>query len=149
MYVIAFFIVFRGLTRSPHVAMAFLIISAVWAGTRLGFCGIIWPFFVIRIVFVGGIIVLFIYITRLINSSNIRLLIILITPLTFLLITGVLVWVSFIWFIPARFLWVRECLNFSLLRLVLFLVLYLLVSLLTVCRLCQKNEGPIKSLIKI
>jgi len=131
------------------VAIVFLIISAIWAGTRLGLCKIIWPFFVIRIVFVGGIIVLFIYITRLINSSNIKLLTILITPLISLLIIGVFVWVLFTWFISTRFLWIRECLNFSLLRLVLFLVLYLLVSLLTVCRLCQKNEGPIKSLIKI
>jgi len=136
-----------GLTRSPYVALSTLICGAFLVRWTLGVRKISWAFFVITILFIGGIIVMFMYITRLISSSKVSWgkLKAWTRGLLILALVGIK-----LFFNPLALgkLWAGGVMEFTSLALVVYLILFLLVRLLVVCNLSQKHMGPIKSYLK-
>jgi len=136
-----------GLTSSPYTAMGSLIFSAFLVRWVLGVNKISWAFFVVTILFIGGIIVIFIYITRLISSAKVswgKLRLIVGILLVLILVRIKLFFSSLT---PAK-LWARGAIELRSLSLLVYLILFLLIRLLVVCRLAQKHIGPIKSYLK-
>ena len=62
-----------GVSSSPYVAIACLVAVSVYLSVQVGIRYISWFFFTLVIVYVGGIIVIFIYLSRLIQSAKITL----------------------------------------------------------------------------
>ena len=62
-----------GVSSSPYVAIACLVVVSVFLSVQVGIRFIRWFFFTLVIVYVGGIIVIFIYLSRLIQSAKITL----------------------------------------------------------------------------
>ena len=147
MFVILSSILLSGLTSSPYLAVGLLVGTALLVRTTFGVSSLVWPFFLVRIVFVGGIIVLFLYMTSLMTSSKISWVT---TPRTpwalFILVgTGSALGLSCLK-LESGTLWVEQIMRLSCVFLTVFLILFLLTNLITVCSLCQKCEGPMKSL---
>lgn len=136
-----------GLTRSPYIAMCRLICSAFLVRWMLGVSKISWAFFVVTILFIGGIIVMFIYITRLISSAKVRWGKLSLLARTLLALTLVRAKFFFRSLTPRK-LWARGAIELRSLSLLAYLILFLLVRLLVVCSLAQKHIGPIKSYLK-
>ena len=136
-----------GLTSSPYIAISRLICSAFLVRWVLGVSKISWAFFVVTILFIGGIIVIFMYMTRLMSSAKVswgklRL-------LTGMLLVFTLVRIKvFFSSLTSRKLWARGAIELRSLSLLAYLILFLLIRLLVVCRLAQKHIGPIKSYLK-
>ena len=136
-----------GLTSSPYVAIGRLICGAFLVSWTLGINKLSWAFFVVTILFIGGIIVIFIYITSLISSSKIRWW----KPTWWVRGAFFLALMSLkIFFNPlaSRQIWAGSAIELTSLALLIYLILFLLVRLLVVCNLSQKHVGPIKSYLK-
>jgi len=138
---VAFFV---GLSRSPYVAIFSLILITIGLRFKTGALLRSWFFFTLVIVYLGGIIVMFVYLRSLIQSAKIS------TPGTQY---GVLVGAGLALLTVSSSLlsidqkeqvWVDRGFSYSNAPLVVFMVVYLLVALISVYRLCEKREGPIK-----
>jgi len=135
-----------GVSSSPYVAIGCLVLTALTLRVKVGVLFIRWFFFTLVIVYVGGIMVIFIYLRRLVQSTKITL----VGARGYLLralLLSLLRRVSLL-SVPGRDdrrAWVAV--SYSLRRgpLAVFGALYLLGALLSVYRLCQKGEGPIKT----
>jgi len=62
-----------GVSSSPYVAIGCLVLTALTLRIKVGVVFISWFFFTLIIVYVGGIIVMFIYLRRLVQSAKITL----------------------------------------------------------------------------
>lgn len=62
-----------GVSSSPYVAIGCLVLIALTLRIKVGVVFIRWFFFTLVIVYVGGIIVIFIYLRRLVQSTKITL----------------------------------------------------------------------------
>ena len=134
-----------GVSSSPYVAIACLVAVSVYLSVQVGIRYISWFFFTLVIVYVGGIIVIFIYLSRLIQSAKITL-VGARGPLGGGLLLGLRARVNF-WIALGKReaeLWVTTSFTLSRAPLAGLGALYLLGALVRVYRLCQKGEGPIK-----
>jgi len=137
------------LTASPYFAVGLLVIAAILVSTALGVSALVWPFFLIGIIYIGGIMVLFLYITSLITSAKISWLATPRAPWVLLILLRVVLTRRAITSDAKNsVMWTEQIITLNCLFISVFLILFLLVNLLTVCSLCQKYEGPIKSLTK-
>ena len=136
--------IFVRLSGSPYLAISFLILLAFILRCKTGIFFISWFFFTLIIIYVGGIIVIFAYLSRLIQLSKINLLNIYTT--FFILVRAIVI--TFMFFLLEnccpQVYWLSSGFVKSNVPLIIFSVLYLLVGLISVYRLCQKTEGPIK-----
>jgi len=62
-----------GVSSSPYVAIGCLVLTALTLSAKVGVAFISWFFFTLVIVYVGGIIVIFIYLRRLVQSAKMTL----------------------------------------------------------------------------
>jgi len=131
-------------STSPIFAVLGLIFLARALAVKVGLMYINWFFFVLIVVYVGGIIVMFIYLARLMQGEKIP-------PLgpSVLLLAGApsacIVWARGLQGrLPELSLWVNVRMWLVNGPLVIFLIFYLLVALIGVCRICEKVAGPIK-----
>jgi len=62
-----------GISPSPYVAIGCLVLTALTLRVKVGVVFISWFFFTLVIVYVGGIIVIFIYLRRLVQSAKMTL----------------------------------------------------------------------------
>jgi len=110
-----------------------------------------WFAFILFIIYLGGLIVLFVYIVRL--ASNEKLFF---KTNFFILATSSIFFILFLFFSKINFLDLRIIKNnfsinfyfiFSNYRLILIVprILYLLFSLIVIIKICNKFNGPLKS----
>ena len=133
-----------GASSSPYAAIFFLVTVALRLRVKVGVFYLSWFFMTLVIVYLGGIIVIFVYLRRLVQSIKINLLR---TQAPFLLGITLLI-ISSSWTLGVgsshKRAWVETGYLCSRRGLLLFIVAYLLGALLRVYRLCEKHEGPIK-----
>jgi len=135
---------FLCLSQSPFTAIFFLIFIALYISIKTAYLYSSWFFFSVLIIYVGGIIVIFLYLTRLISSFKIKPW--KITLLEFRGLARVVIFLSpleaTLFTAKKRFL--RARFHYQRCTLIFFLIFYLLIALILVFKLCQKQEGPLK-----
>ena len=62
-----------GVSASPYTAILFLVLATVGLRFKVGVSCSSWLFFVLVIVYLGGIMVIFVYLRRLIQSMKVNL----------------------------------------------------------------------------
>ena len=132
------------LSSSPFLAVLGLVALTLGLSLKAGLLFINWFFFTLIIVYVGGIMVMFTYLSRIVRLSKVNTL----NPgLRALLVRGGLACVLLLLRLQRRtdqVSWLERGFFVRSRPLALFRVLYLLVGLLRVYRLCQKAEGPLQ-----
>lgn len=131
---------------SPFIGVIFLVFSRVLLASRAGATLRRWAFFSIIIVYVGGVLVLFVYISRLIREhkvlevrtswGQVAVVLLLFLVLSQLCLGSALRSLSFN---------LRQGLIPSRQGITLYSVVYLIIALVVVLRLLGKDGGPMKS----
>lgn len=133
-----------GFSSSPFTGIFFLVTCRLGLSLKIGLSSRSWFFFTLVIIYLGGMIVMFVYLSRLAQSAKVYLLgghllrVFLVLPLTYSLIL-------FKVQIPFSLCWVEIGFSYFNISLLVFILLYLLQALFRVCRLCEKSEGPMKN----
>ena len=126
------------------MGVVLLLVRAVLVAYKVGMVGTPWLFFVIILVYLGGIMVLFLYTLRISKPSKVILSnpgrLFLVIALIFIsdLLFGVLDMGGFGSKIRTGFFSGRS-------PIITFLVLYLFIALLAVMKLSETTQGPIKN----
>lgn len=131
---------------SPFIGVIFLVFSRVLLASRAGATLRRWAFFSIIIVYVGGVLVLFVYISRLIREHKV---------LEVRTSWGQVAAVLFLFLILSQLHLgsALRSLSFNLSQglipsrqgITLYRVVYLIIALVVVLRLLGKDGGPMKS----
>lgn len=131
---------------SPFIGVIFLVFSRALLASRAGATLRRWAFFSIIIVYVGGVLVLFVYISRLIREhkvlevrtswGQVAVVLLLFLVLSQLYLGSALRSLSFN---------LRQGLIPSRQGITLYSVVYLIIALVVVLRLLGKDGGPMKS----
>ena len=103
-----------------------------------------WFCFTLIIVYLGGIIVIFAYLRRLVQPIKINLLRNSIVYTGLLIIRGPMRLSTLLFSLTRHETWADTRFFSRSLSLIFIMVLYLLLALLSVYRLCEKQEGPMK-----
>ena len=139
---------FLGVSRSPLVAVIALIFIALAISVRAGLCFNSWFFFTVVIIYVGGIMVIFVYLSSLISRFKINLISV-ISERGAALLGALRVFYLQSPRVRTRFFsWTGVgfyLISFGLIR---FLIFYLLIGLISVFKICDKTEGPLINKIK-
>ena len=128
----------------PCTVVLLLVITALILRLKIGTLVGSWFCFTLIIVYLGGIIVIFAYLSRLVQPIKINLLRSSIVLAGLLLLGGPIRLRALLLNLTRHETWTDTRFFFRNLALVVFMVVYLLLALLSVYRLCEKQEGPMK-----
>jgi len=130
---------------SPFTGLGLLLTTRLRVAVVGGYHSLSWLFLITVLVYVGGVIIIFVYITRVLSESK-------------LLILGVrgifgigLLFMPLVTFNYFRhkdspgFMWVGQGINFSASFLVVYRILYLFLALVIVFFISNKLTGPLKA----
>jgi len=115
-------------------------------------CNSSWPAFILFIIYLGGLIVLFIYIVRLASNEKIFSQINFNQLIIFIVFSSLSIFIVKLNIIDLRFLKTNFSINFYLIftahsyGLVVYRIVHLLIRLIVIIKICIKFLGPLKSL---
>ena len=137
--------VFLVASPSPFMGVVFLVIRSVFLAAGIGRALTSWIFFSVVIVYVGGVLVLFVYMSSLVTRHKIQE----ISPPWRQVLAGVrLVWLFKLQsedILSKSPYFLRQGLSPSSQGITLFRVVYLILTLVVVLGLLGKDGGPIKA----
>nr|APU89528.1 NADH dehydrogenase subunit 6 [Porcellio dilatatus dilatatus] len=144
------------LMSSPQVIVVFLVIQAFMISLLSGFLNNIWYSYILFLVFLGGMLVVFIYISSLASSEKVDKKYMWILKMVFmvLLLSFVMVYSNSSWMLMniSHLFYTESKIIYTLVfssayPLYIFVVGYLLLSLWIVCMLVKMLNGPLRKLI--
>jgi len=130
---------------SPFIGLGLLLITRVRVALVGGYHSLSWLFLITVLVYVGGVIIIFVYMTRVLSESKLLRLgargifgiALLFIPL-----------IAFNYFnhkTSSGAIWVGQIINFSTSFLVIYSILYLFIALVIVFFISNKLTGPLKA----
>lgn len=140
------------LGESPQVLVLLLVVQSFFVVTYLRLVRRVWYSYVLFLVFLGGILVIFVYISRL--SSNIKLeniykdviKVFVCSVIVIRIVVLIKVYAVFTYYeiTTSIDITIYSLLSTSRCTLYIFVVVYLLLALYCVCRMVKKSKGPLR-----
>ena len=132
-------------SASPFMGLMLLLMGSARVATMAGFYISSWLFLITILVYVGGVIVIFVYLTSLISEAKILVFRVRAIPFVTLLMLPLLCLnVNHLRRFRGPF-WIRQMIDLSARTLVVYCILYLLVALGRVFLIAGKLSGPLRS----
>jgi len=132
------------LAPSPFIGLAVLLRIGVSLSLVMGHALSSWLFIIVVLVYVGGVIIIFVYLTRLLSGAKITTFSARLTGLVGAGLGSGFV-TNFTYLVPqVQPLWLCQGLDSSVGALVCYSIMYLLLALVIVFFITSKLDGPIK-----